>query len=95
MSPTETNTHQKLKELEAVVKVPDYSKDKNGWVSFNVNKPKKKLRKYISGLAQVLCSRNKQTYKTNRETLIKYYNQDGLDGIRRVMFINLIEKRNG
>lgn len=91
MSPSETSTDQKLKKLIVKTKVHDYSKDKNGWVSFSVNKPKVKLRKYITGLAQTLCKHNNQVFRTNRESLIMYYNQDGLDGIRRVMFINLFK----
>ena len=78
-----TETDKKLKELEKSIVRTDYRKDKNGWVSFNVNKPKVKLRKYITGLAQKLSNTNDKGFRINRDLLIEYYNKDGLKGVHR------------
>ena len=61
----------------------DYNKQKNGWVTFSDKRPKIKLRAYIGNLAKKLTMINKKPHTENRDTLIKYYNVDGLDGIRR------------
>jgi hypothetical protein len=82
---------EKLKEVQKAIVVHNYLKDKNGWVTFSANKPKQKLRKYITALAQKLGTFNQKAFRVNRDTLIEYYNKDGLQGVNRVMFISLTD----
>lgn len=85
------STHKKLNELKVKARVYNYKTDKNGWVKYFSGKPKQKLRKYITVLAQKLTAHNKLGFRDNRQKLITYYNKDGLDGIRRVMFLEFFK----
>lgn len=93
MSTADNNDHQKLDDVSAKIKElmrHNYSREKNGWVTFKGSKIKKvKLRKHISNLAKTMTSVGGSTFEENRETLINYYNQDGLTGIGRAYIVYL------
>jgi len=68
-----------------------YSRDKRGWVTFTNGKKKMKLRAYVLMLAERLTHWNDDRLNTNRDLLIKYYNKDGLAGVKRTYEIMLGE----
>jgi len=80
--------NDKLKKVEEELNPANYQKDKNGWVKFSTNRPKQKLRKYITALAQKLGTFNQKAFRVNRDLLIEYYNKDGLKGVNRIMFMS-------
>jgi predicted phosphohydrolase len=62
-----------------------YNDVKNGWVTFNSNKKKVKLRKFISHRARVLSNVNSSTFKANKEVLIEEFNENGLKGVNNLI----------
>ena len=62
--------------------MPNYSKDKNGWVKFtNSNRKKIKLRKYITRLAISMNVWNETPILKNKTALIAVYNAEGLKSV--------------
>lgn len=68
-----------------------YSRDKRGWVTFPNGRKRMKLRAYVLMLAEKLTHYGESRLMDNRELLIKFYNKDGLDGVRRTFKIKLNE----
>lgn len=62
----------------------DYSKDNKKWVTFDVNKPKMKLRQYISSRAESLASISMAKAPMLKAIFIEAYNIDGLQGVDKV-----------
>ena len=64
--------------------VPNYSLDKENWVTFNNGKEKMKLRKYIDKKAEIIGSVSLANKLTIRTIYIEAYNLEGLSGLERV-----------
>lgn len=62
----------------------DYARDNKRWVSYNVNKPKVKLRQYIGEKAEKLASISMATAPTLKKIFIEAYNIEGIDAVDRV-----------
>ena len=59
----------------------NYAKQKQGWVTFKDNRPKVKLRKYISGIASQVSRIQNSKLTTTKDFLIKMYNEGGIQKV--------------
>ena len=61
----------------------DYQNNKKGWVTFKGGKKKMKLRAYLNWLVSDIVGFTEKPRLEVRETLIEYYNKDGVKGMHR------------